>query len=95
MFNYVFIWLILCLGNFIEVVMVNFKFINFFERKVCFKVKIMVLKCYCVCFNSGFVEVGGVVEVVGKFNNLIFYFIKLLYIFYNDVFFCLVDFEFI
>lgn len=55
---------------------------NFMEKKVCFKVKIIVLKWYCVCLNSGFVEFYGVVEVVGKLNIFFFNFMKLVYIFY-------------
>lgn len=50
--------MILFLGLFMDVVIVDLKFLNLLEKRVGFKVKIIVLKCYCVCLNSGIIELN-------------------------------------
>lgn len=56
--RYCVICMILFLGFFTDVVIVELKFLNLLEKRVCFKVKIIVLKRYCVRLNSGIIELN-------------------------------------
>lgn len=50
--------ILLFLWLFMDVVIVDLKFVNLLEKRECFKVKIIVLKCYYVYLNSGIIELN-------------------------------------